>query len=72
MIATLIMLEGGNYDGIIYFILGIMFGPPLVLGLIGLVLWKALQKKAAKVFFILAGVYLIVGLGICGALIIGN
>lgn len=72
MMATMIVLEGGNYDGIIYFILSIMFGPPLVLGLIGFILWKALQKKAAKVFFILAGVYLIVGLGICGALILGN
>ncbi|WP_378186951.1 hypothetical protein ACE939_01225 [Aquimarina sp. W85] len=68
---SMLFLEGGNYDGIIYLILGVMFGPPLLLALIGFLLWRASVKKAAKVFFILAGVYLIVGLGICGALISG-
>jgi len=56
-----------NLDGIIYLILGIMLGPPLILILIGLAL-KGNQPKAAKVFYILAGLYLIIGLGICGSL----
>ncbi len=66
---NLIFLEGGNYDAIVYLILLILLGPPLFFGIIGLVLFKNNSKKAGKVFFILGGVYLVVGLGICGALL---
>jgi len=58
-----------NLNGIIYLILGIMLGPPLLLVLIGLSLKKG-QPKAAKIFYILAGIYLVIGLGICGSLMI--
>lgn len=59
-----------NLDGIGYFFAAIMFGPAILLAIIGALLLKK-YKKAAKVFFILAAVYLIVSLGICGALISG-
>ncbi len=71
MILNSILLEVGNLDGIIYFILLILLGPPIFLGLIGLLLFRNNNRKAGKIFFILAGVYLVVGLGICGALLSG-
>ena len=71
MITTTIFLEGGNYDVIVYMILLILLGPPVVLAVIGAILFNAKKRKAGKVFFILSGVYLVVGLGICGALISG-
>ncbi len=61
-----------NLDGIVYFILLILLGPPIFLGLIGLILFRAKNRKAGKVFFILAGVYLVIGLGICGILLTAN
>ncbi len=71
MILNTISLEGGNYDAIIYLILLILLGPPIFLALIGVILFKTQHRKAGKVFFILAGIYLVVGLGICGALMVG-
>ncbi len=62
----MILLEG-DYGGIIFLILGIMFGPPVVLALIGVLLHRK-YKTAAKVFYILAVVYLIISLGICGSM----
>ncbi|MDH7913785.1 hypothetical protein [Winogradskyella sp. SYSU M77433] len=60
-------LEVGNLDGILYFILAIMFGPAILLAIIGFILLKR-YKKAAKVLFILAALYCIVSLGICGTI----
>ncbi|WP_024770748.1 hypothetical protein [Aquimarina macrocephali] len=72
MIATnTIFLEVGNLDGLVYLILLILLGPPIFLSIIGLILFKTKNRKAGKIFFILAGVYLVVGLGICGALMAG-
>ena len=68
---NLTILEPGNLDGLIYLILFILFGPPAFLASIGLFLFRSKHKKAGKVFFILAGIYLVVGLGICGALLAG-
>ncbi|PQV49553.1 hypothetical protein CLV33_103189 [Jejuia pallidilutea] len=59
-----------NFDGLILMIVAIMFGPAILLAIIGAILLKN-NKKAAKVFFILAAVYLIISLGVCGALIAG-
>ncbi len=70
MIISSIFLEGGNYDAIIYLILLILLGPPIFLALIGLILFKTQNRKAGKIFFILAGIYLVVGLGICSALMV--
>ncbi len=47
----------------------VLLGPPvlfIILGIVGLLLKN---KKMAKLFFILAGVYLLVGLGICGVML---
>ncbi|MCK8521870.1 hypothetical protein M0D21_09850 [Aquimarina sp. D1M17] len=71
MITNLTILEPGNLDGLIYLILFILLGPPIFLALFGLLLYKTNSRKAGKIFFILAGVYLVVGLGICGALLAG-
>ena len=45
-----------------------MFGPAILLAIIGFILLKN-NKKAAKVLFILAALYVIVSLGICGSMI---
>lgn len=63
-------LEVGNLDGLVYMIAAVLFGPAILLVLIGLALRKV-NKKAAKVFYILATVYVIISLGVCGVLIAG-
>ncbi|KAA1242984.1 hypothetical protein [Aquimarina sp. RZ0] len=67
----LLFFEPGNLNGIVFLILAILLAPPLLLAVIGLILFKIKNRKAGKVFFILAGVYLVVGLGICGAMMAG-
>ncbi len=66
----IIPLEVGNLDGLIFIIFLVMFGPALLLLIIGLMIRKK-NKKAAKVFYILAGIYLLVSLGICGGIMVG-
>ncbi|MDO5970324.1 hypothetical protein Q4Q35_10960 [Flavivirga aquimarina] len=64
----LYFLEGNmNLDGLIYLILAIMFGPAILLAIIGFVI-REKNKKAAKVLFILATIYVIVSLGLCGSM----
>jgi hypothetical protein len=65
------ILEVGNLDGLVVLIGLIMFGPALLLLIIGIVLFAKEKKKAGKVFFILAGIYLLISLGTCGALMNG-
>lgn len=62
-------LEIGNLNSIFILIIVIMIGPPIVLALIGFGVKKN-NPRAAKILFILAAVYLLVGLGICGSLMI--
>ncbi len=64
----MILLEIGNLDGLVQLIAAIMFGPSILLAIIGLFLLKN-YKKAAKVCFILAVVYLVISLGVCGTLL---
>ena len=59
-----------NLDGLVVMIIAIMFGPAILLAIIGFAVYKK-NKKAAKVLFILATVYVIISLGICGALMNG-
>ncbi|MFK7781543.1 hypothetical protein [Psychroserpens sp.] len=59
-----------NFDGLILLILLVMFGPAILLAIIGAFAFKK-HKKAAKVLFIIAVVYVIISLGICGALMAG-
>ena len=60
-------LEVGNLDGLVYLFVAIMFGPAVLLAIIGFAVFKK-HRKAAKVLFILAVVYVIVSLGICGSM----
>lgn len=66
----LLPLEVGNLDGLVYLIIAIMLGPAVLLALIGLIIRKS-QKKTAKILFILATVYVLISLGVCGAIIAG-
>ena len=56
-----------NLDGLVYLIVAIMFGPAVLLALVGFAVLRK-YKKAAKILFILAAVYVIVSLGICGSM----
>ncbi|MDC6404257.1 MULTISPECIES: hypothetical protein [Maribacter] len=68
---SLIPMEVGNLDGLFVLILLIMFGPAVLLGIIGVVLIGKNKKKGGKIFMILAGVYMLISLGVCGSMIIG-
>lgn len=50
---------------IIVLVLVLMFGPPIFLTGAGR---NQMDRKKAKIFYILAIVYLIIGLGICGSI----
>lgn len=66
-----ILLEVGNLDGLFLLIFLVLFGPAVLFGIIGFILRLNAKKKAGKVFFILAGVYLLISLGTCGVLMGG-
>ena len=51
---------------IIPIILLVMFGPPIVLTIIGS---NKSDRKIAKNYYLIAVIYLIIGLGTCGAII---
>lgn len=64
----MVFLEVGDLSGL-FVILGlIMFGPPVLLAVIGAAIRKK-SKTASKIFYILAVLYLIIGLGICGGIL---
>lgn len=67
---TVFPLEGGDYSGIVILILIILLGPPLFLAGLGTIFYRKKQKTVAKVFFILAGIYLLIGLGLCGSIML--
>lgn len=58
-----------NLDGLLTALIIIMVGPSILLAIIGGILNYNQKKKAAKVLFILAVIYLVISLGICGVLI---
>lgn len=60
---------GGQYSGLVILILLVMFGPALLLGIIGSVLLAKKRKRSGKVFLILAVVYLLISLGTCSSMI---
>ena len=64
----MLLLEVGNLGGIFLIIFLIMHLPSIVLGIIGLAIKKN-KPKAAKTLFIIAGVYLVISYGTCGAMI---
>ena len=63
----MLQIENMNLDGLLIIIVLIMLGPAILLAIIGFALLKK-NKKAAKIVFILAALYLIISLGICGVL----
>lgn len=58
-----------EFGGIIFIMLMILFGPPLILSIIGYAI-RVDKPKKAKVFYILAALYLLIGLGICGSMLV--
>jgi low temperature requirement protein LtrA len=62
------LLEVGNLGAVFLIIFLIMHLPSIILGIIGLAIRKDKPKKA-KTLFIIAGVYLLVSYGTCGAMI---
>ena len=64
----MIALEVGNLGGLVAILSMIMVVPPIILTIIGFAV-RSNNPKTAKVLFILAVLYLIVGLGICGGLL---
>lgn len=65
----MISLEVGNLDGLLVLILLVLLGLPSLLIIVGFVVKKN-RPEVAKALFILAAVYLLVGLGICGSLML--
>lgn len=63
----MILLEVGNLDGLVIIFVSIMVIPPIILTIIGFSIRKN-YKKGALVLYILAAIYLLIGLGICGAI----
>lgn len=59
-----------NLDGIFLVVFLVMFGPSLLLALISIPFFAKEKKKTGKVLLILAGVYLLISLGICSSIII--
>ncbi len=59
-----------DFTGLVILIILIMIGPSILLTIIGFIVRKK-NKKTAKILFIIATVYLIISLGVCGALISG-
>lgn len=65
----MLAIEVGNLDGLFIIILLIMFGPAVLLAIIGTILSFNNKKKAAKVLFIIAVIYVLISLGVCASLI---
>jgi len=66
-----IPLEVGNLDGLFVLLALIMIGPAILFLIVGGILMAKKNKKAGKIFFILAGVYLLISFGICGVMMGG-
>jgi len=50
-------------------ILLLMFGPPVLFFIVAMVGLANKNKKITKLFLILCGLYLLIGLGICGIML---
>lgn len=67
-------LLASNLDGLgllLFIIFFIGFGIPIILLILGLIFKSKNKKNTAKVLLIIAGVYLLISLGICGSLWVG-
>ena len=68
----MMFLEINGLEGLVFIILLVMFGIPIIFLFLGLFFQKKEKKKTAKILFILGGIYLLISLGVCGSLIVGN
>ena len=64
-----LLIEGSELGLAILVLLLIVFGVPLLLIILGIVL-RNKRKKTSKVLLISAVVYVLIGLGFCGVLMI--
>ena len=64
-----LLVEGDDLGKAILLMLFIAFGVPILLLILGLVI-RQKRKKASNVILIITAVYAIIGLGVCGALMI--
>ena len=64
-----LLIDGGNYLGAIILVLFIMFGVPIILTIIGISL-RNKNKKTSKTLLIIAVVYVLISLGVCGSLML--
>ncbi len=64
----MILLNG--LGALVFFILGIWFGPPLILTIFGISRYRE-NKKLAKTLFIIAVIYVLIGAGICASTLNG-
>lgn len=62
-----LLSPGMNLDGLLYIFIAVMFGPAVLLVIIGLLIKN---KKASKILYILAAVYLLISLGSCGVVLL--
>lgn len=68
----MIFLEGGGYTMVFVIILILMMLPAIILSIIGAVLYYNGKRKTPKILFIIAIVYVLVSLGICGSMMMLN
>ena len=61
-----------DYLGAFIIFVILVASPAIILALAGLILYRRGKRKAAKICFIICGVYLLICLGICGGLYINN
>ena len=66
---NILLIESSDLGLYIMLMLFIAFGVPLLLIIIGIAL-RNKNKKASKSLFIIAAIYALIGLGICGGLMI--
>ncbi|MEL0455359.1 hypothetical protein WJN01_03885 [Flavobacteriaceae bacterium SZ-1-7] len=64
-----LLLEGGDYLWLILLMLLLAFGIPIILVILGIA-FRNKNKKASKYLLIAAVVYVLIGLGICGSMML--
>jgi len=64
-----ILIDSTDYGWYILLLFFLAFGVPLLLLIIGLVI-RPKNKKASTIILIIAAVYSVIGLGVCGSVLI--
>lgn len=66
---TLLLVESTAVGWYILLLIFLAFGVPTLLLIVGIAI-RAKNKKASKIIFIITTIYIIIGLGVCGGVII--